>query len=150
MSFINSIKIIILISFFYSFGFTLLAYSISDINNINELQEYDETIKSLEIQNKFENTLNTFRSGIPLINIAGGIILFTKDILLDLFVNFVLAIPSLVTLAVNLLLSLLNLDVVFQQQISIFIFGILSTFYILSLILVIIQIISGNRIEGVV
>lgn len=137
---------IIVIQLFYSFGVTILSHTLSDFPVNNEaLTPYtDEQIDITDISGRIESTTQN-QLNIPLIDL-GALVFYSGNIIVDLMLNFFLAVPSLFTLVVSGFSLFFNVDAFLMTQIKIFLFAVVTIIYFLNMVAFVLNIRSGRTV----
>jgi len=125
-----------LLSIFYSFGVTLLAYSMAPMMPTNQtalIAEYQRYAKDLnQIQAQINTNLGS-QFNIPVVDM-GALVFYSGNLVADLMLNFFFAVPSLVTLILNAFFLIFPLDPTVQGMIQAFVFVVVSVIYFMGVI----------------
>lgn len=132
---IGIFMVILLVQLFYASAITIFAYSLPIVDST--YLESSTTIASginvedvsADVEDSFSSQLN-----IPVIEL-GALVFYSGNILIDLLLNFLTALPQLITQILNLILNIINVDSVIQNYIQIFLTGIVTIFYFMNLII---------------
>ncbi len=141
------LKIIILLQMLFSFTITMIVYALPDdmLKGFMQQETRMPHAKSpSQIAQSFEKTTSSMKEA-PLINI-GALMFFTGIYLIDLFLNFIFAIPEMLTIPWNLFCYVFHIDPFYQSTISMVIFTISVVIYLIMIISLIVQIRSGRTI----
>lgn len=151
MDAIDSIKIIFVISIFFSLGMNLISYTIPDDAKVYLLtaNQQASNYNMTNIKNNVEGSYTKIRTGIPLIDIAGSLVFSSGNIFLDLIMNFALATPSLISLIIGIVFSFFPIDVQIITIIKVFIFAVFSVIYFINMIVLAINAFSEAGIGTV-
>lgn len=105
----------------------------------------DYSALSVDIENMTETIEGSMTSQleIPIIDM-GALLFYSGNILMDLMMNFITAIPSALTLLINTFNVLFPIDVYILTTLKIFIFGFGGILYIISLIVFLLNLRSGG------
>ena len=143
-------KSVIWVMLFYSVSITLLT-SFMPVDALQYADFFsdgvdDSNLNYNEIAGDVQGGLDQ-QSNVPLVEV-GALVFYSGNILVDLILNFVTAIPQMVVLLINGVATLFgnNLDVVFLGIIEGFSTAAIVIFYILSLISLTTSIRSGRVI----
>ena len=134
MNAIDSLKIILVISLFFSFGINVINYTLpADAKNyILDSTAQANTYDMTDTKEQVEGSYNKIHTGIPLIDVAGSLVFFSGQIFLDLIMNFILAIPSLLTLIISNVFFFVDSGI--MKFVNIFIYAVFSVIYVINLI----------------
>lgn len=131
-------KSVLLVSFLFGLGITLLAYSLpGDAKAYGESYETGLSEAGLgyesiagDVESSFNNQLD-----IPVVEI-GSLVYYSGNILVDLLINFVTAIPQIITILINGVVTLFgnNLDVGLLGIVQGFMTAAIFAFYVLSVL----------------
>lgn len=144
MDMIKLFTTMIILQLFYSFSITAIAYGLpenaksyaftySDITNkinVNSTSTYIE--KNVRSQTK-----------LPLIEL-GALVFYSGNLLIDLILNFAFAIPQMVTMFINGLMILINVDPYLSNLVELFSTGIISVLYFIGVVQLLVGIRSGR------
>lgn len=143
---VNLFKVMLIVQLFYALSITLLTYSFAGMPNalqqINPFSSITDTINIDSIGNKVQGSM-TRTLGIPLIDF-GALILYSGNIFIDLLLNFYLAIPQMITILLNGLMTLFSLDTFILAYVEVFAAVLITAMYIISLV----QLITNIRSRG--
>lgn len=146
MQMMSYFKIIIIIMLFYAVSITLLEHVIpvDAITMVTPFTNVGEGVDLNATSNKVQDSL-TRQTSLPLVDM-GALVFYSGNILLDLLLNFVFAIPQMVGLLINGLCLLLNLPDFISTTIQIFSSVIMVVIYLISLIQLITNVRSGRLV----
>lgn len=139
-------KIMILVQILFSFGITGFTYSLpSDtLDYVTGFSDVSGKIDLNSVSGELEGSLSS-QKNIPIIEI-GALVFYSGNILIDLLVNFMFAIPEMIGLVINGVCIMLNVDSYIFALVQIFASVAISVAYILGLIQLITGIRSGQGI----
>lgn len=139
-------KAVIMVQLFYGLAISLLAYSlppeaITFVQGFSDISANTDfkTISS-EIQGSIEEQAN-----MPVIEL-GALVYYSGNIIIDMILNTVLAIPEMMTLIVNGLCMLINLDTYVTSMIQLYAGVTFTILYFISIIQLLTNIRSGRVI----
>jgi hypothetical protein len=143
-------KAVLLCSFLFGFGVTLLAYSLPGSANAYG-QTYKDGVSAsglgyediaLEVEGSFNQQLN-----IPVIEL-GSLVYYSGNILVDLLVNFATAIPQILTILINGLVTVLggNIDIGLLAVVQGFLTAAIFAFYVLGVVSLLSNLRSGTGV----
>jgi hypothetical protein len=126
---------LLMVQLFFSFSITLIAYSLAPFNIPTlslvfqnfEAQTQNQTALANQI-----NSANTSTLHLPLIDL-GALVFFTGNIIVDLLINFITAIPGLVNLLVDALTMLVPLPANLAVQIKLTVYVVATITYLIML-----------------
>ena len=147
MSTMDFLKVIVILQILFSFSTTMIVYSLPDdaLKSFMMGEARMEHGKSTgEIISEFNKTASSMKQS-SLINTA-FLLFYTGNLLIDLFMNFLFAIPEMLTIPWNLFCYVFHVDPTFQGGVSMIIFAIASVIYMIVIISLIVQIRSGRTI----
>ena len=135
-----------MVMIFYAFAMTTFTYSIptealpyvtgfSDLNQKIDLQEIGD-----EVQGSLQSQTN-----IPVIEL-GALVFYSGNILIDLLLNFVFAIPEMITALINGVLLIFNIDPFLITQLQIVSGVLFSVLYFVGIINLLTGIRSGRLV----
>lgn len=136
--------VILIIQLFYATSITVFAYSLpQDVQVYAEpsteiASDIDIESISTDLEENLQSQLN-----IPLIDL-GALVFYSGNLLLDLLLNFLTALPQLITLVISTIFGIMNLDSQIPQFVQLFLTGIVTIFYFISLL----QLITNIRGRG--
>lgn len=136
MAFGKFFTIMMLVSLFYSLSINLIIYTLPDDTArgvIGNEKALADNINTQDIGGKVEDTFTDIRTRFPLYDLA-VMAFYTGQFLLDLVINFVLAIPQMVMIFVNGIFMILPIDSTIQMMVTGFIYVAFSVVYIMQLI----------------
>jgi len=129
-------QILIAIQLFYSFAITLIGYSLKNMGVVQtpyQEQYVAENISSYRnISSRLETSIS-LQKNIPLVDI-GALLFYTGNIMIDLFLNFLTAIPSMATILVSFFTTIINLNSVLAVELKVFVWALTLIFYIMIII----------------
>lgn len=139
-------KIVLIIHLFYSLGMTLFVHTIpTDALVYTEVFQSDEEGTTLEgVAGAVEDSLQSQKK-IPVIEL-GALVFYSGNIILDLIVNFLTAIPQMVGMLVNGIMLLMNVDSYLFATVEIFFVAVISIFYIIGLMELLLTVRSGRSL----
>lgn len=141
MEIMSLFKVMIMCQLFFSVGVSMFIYSMPDdaVNHIDSFSDLSDSIDlenvSSEVQSNIERQTN-----IPIIDV-GALVFYSGNILLDLLLNFVFAIPEMIGLIISGITRLFSFDAILIAYIQLFSSVALIVWYFISLI----QLITGIR-----
>lgn len=134
---ISIFMVVLVIQLFYSTAVTTVAYSLpEDVRNyVNPSTTIASNIDIEEVSNDLESSLDS-QLNVPLIEL-GALVFYSGNILLDLMLNFLSALPQLLTLVLTTVFDLVNIDSQINLYLQLFLTGIVTIYYFFSLLVLI-------------
>ena len=130
-------ELLLAMQLFYAFAITIIAYSLPD-DTVNYIIDIENT--SIQIQQTIQQQMD-----IPVVDL-GALVFYSGNIIVDLFLNFLTAIPSMFSMVLAGLFAFINVDAFLATQLKLFITTLFTIIYILMLI----QFIMNVRARGTI
>lgn len=145
-SLMSYFKVIIIVMLFYAVSITLLEYTIPSpaLVQITTFTNVGDGVNLNETSAKVQDSL-TKQTSLPLVEI-GALVFYSGNILLDLLLNFIFAIPQMVGLLINGLCLLINLPDFVATTVQVFASVVMVVVYLISLIQLLTNIRSGRMV----
>lgn len=126
-------KTVLTIQLFWSFLFTILIATMpaSSLTHVSLFANQDAQIDIASVSTDVENSIDD-QLNIPLID-AGSLLFYSGNIVIDLMLNFLTAVPSMFTLLLSGIFLLIPVDAYLQVWIKLFAFAIVGIMYMLGL-----------------
>lgn len=140
-------KVAFIVMAFYAVGITALVYSMPDdavINSYNEVFAPSDDYNLNSIGSISSSALDD-QTNLPSIDV-GALVFYSGNILIDLLLNFVTALPQMISLLINGVLFLFNINSYFVDLLQIFTSVVTVSLYIIGLIQLLTSVRSGARI----
>lgn len=138
-------KGILIMSLFYGFSITLLAYYIPD-ENITHIQMFNglnDRIDLNSVSSEVETSLQK-QTNLPLIEL-GALVFYSGNILIDLLLNFILALPLMCVMLINGIIYLLpSFPAQMKNNILLFSTSLFTIMYLIGII----QLLTNIRATG--
>ena len=135
----DGFKVTLLVMAFYSVAITIIAYSLptdsKDFISTYELVNF----KYQDMGDKMQNSLSK-QTNVPIIDL-GALVFFSGNILIDLLVNFLYAIPQMIGLLIKIFTTIFNVDGGLIIIVQTFSSVIITALYVVGLI----QLLAGIR-----
>lgn len=146
MDVLKALPVILLVMLFYSFGINLYVAMLpeDEINYVESFQTIVEDSNVQDIGTQLEDSLDRQRN-IPLIEL-GALVFYSGNIILDLILNFVFAIPQMFSLLLNTFLLLFNVDTIVMNQLQLFATSAYLVIFVVGLLNFVAKIRSGQVI----
>jgi hypothetical protein len=144
MDMMDYFKTVLLIMFFYSVSITLITHylptaaqhQVTSFTNVGAGVDLNST--ATQVQGSLDSQLN-----LPLVEM-GALVFYSGNILLDLLLNFVFAIPEMIGLLITGLCNLINIPAFIGTTVQIFSSVIMVVMYIIGLIQLVTNVRSGR------
>lgn len=138
--------IMLVVQLFFSAGINAFIYALPDSQKVYAYgySEVGSEISSVNITSQVQKSI-TRQTNIPILD-AGALLFYSGNILLDLFMNFVFAIPEMIALVFQAIMDLFSIDIYLTHIMQIFISTIVMLYYFIAAIQLIIGIRTGKVI----
>lgn len=134
MSAMDYFKAILLTQIFYAFAITALLYGLPP-DSLNHITSFSDVGSNINVDNIVTNVQGTLTKETKFSVIdLGTLALFSGNILLDLLVNFAFALPQMITLLINGIAMLVNIDLHITAIIWSFATALTMIFYFIGLL----------------
>lgn len=146
MEMLDLLKVIFAINTLFSFAITGLAYSLPE-QTLVYLEPYSngQAIGTgTEISTELENNLDS-QTNIPVIDM-GALIFYSSNIVIDLIMNFIFAIPEMIGFLVTGVLFLFGIDTFLANQFQILLTALMIALYIIGVMSTLLKLRSGQGI----
>ncbi len=140
-------KLIIIVQIFFGVSITIVAYAMPSDNYIQLIESGQEM--DLDETGAMITGAADRQTNIPILDM-GALIFYSGNIVLDMILNSVFAIPSMVTTLVSVFTIFFPIDAVLAAYIGIAIFLIIGAIYIISILAFIVNLRGGAGVAGVV
>lgn len=130
------LKVIFMVQLFYAFAITLVIYSVP-AGSLNYIPgNFNETATEFSEKNIAGNLEQNFTKqvGVPSLVEVVTLVVYSGNIVLDLFLNFITAVPQMFTLLIGGFLLFFNVDAMISTQIKLLIETLITVFYMLGLV----------------
>jgi len=145
MNTLDYFKLIIIVQIFFGVSVTLLAYSMPS-SSYTDMIEAEHQVDLTETGNIITSAAER-QTNIPILDV-GSLIFFSGNIIIDLVLNSVFAIPEMATSLVSVFNIFLPLDPTVKIYIGISIFLIIGAVYIINILAFIINLRSSASVGG--
>lgn len=134
-------KVMLVVQLFYAFAITSLAYGMPEETRqyVTGFSDVSSTIDLESISGQVEESLES-QLNIPVIEL-GALIFYSGNILIDLLLNFLFAIPQMIGMLINGLMLLINVDSYLFAVVELFASGVVVIMYFIGII----QLLTGIR-----
>lgn len=144
---VSGFKVMIIVMLFYAVSITMIAYALEGTTAGNQILPFQELANDVDLEGtsaQIEDSL-TQQTNIPVIEV-GALVFYSGNILIDLLLNFVYAVPQMLGLLIHGITTLFNLDSVIFAYVQIFSSVLITALYFIGLI----QLLTGVRSGRVV
>lgn len=138
------LNLLILIQMFFAVSITIFSYALPTDAKMY-INEYSSMASSSNLEAtvlKLKDSLNS-QLNIPIIEV-GALVFYSGNIIVDLLLNFIFAIPEMITLLINGICTIISIDSYYIVQLQIFIGAVISAGYILGIITFVTQLRGGR------
>lgn len=138
----TTFKVTLIVMLFYSFSITVIAEFIPESGRayVTSFSEGTTTVDEFSDYSQDVQEQLTQQTNIPVLDV-GSLVFYSGNILLNLLINFVYAIPQMIGFLIHGLTLMLNLDKMIVYYIELFSAVVVSILYIVGLV----QLITGVR-----
>jgi hypothetical protein len=138
-------KFIIVLQLFFAFSVTLVTYAMPDdtleyVTIIQPSHEIDLETVAKDIQSSSERQMN-----IPVVDL-GALVFHSGNIIVDLILNTVFAIPEMVTILINGFLFFFGVEAFVATYVKLLLWAVISAIYLIAILAFIMNIRSGVEI----
>jgi hypothetical protein len=141
MGVMTMFKVMLIAQLFFGFGISIIAHTLP-ADAQGQLGQYQQTANKVDLSD-VTNTAKTSlerQVNLPLIEV-GAIVFYSGNIILDLLLNFMFAVPEMLGLLIYAIMSIISFDTYLASQLLLMIEVGASVLYIIGLI----QLVSGLR-----
>lgn len=148
MGIMQTFKIMLLVQLFFSVSITIMTYSMpaDSLNFVTSFSDVANRIDLESVSADVQESLNS-QTQIPIIEF-GALVFYSGNILIDLLLNFVFAIPEMIGLLITGLTRIFSLPSALTAIVQLFASTVVLTLYIIGLMELIASIRSGQSISG--
>lgn len=142
MDIMNVLKVIIVIQLFYAIAITMVAYALVGTGAAAQITPFSDPADQIDIASvsgELEDSIQR-QIDIPAVEV-GALVFYSGNILLDLLMNFVNAIPHMIMSVLNAFELLFNFDTFIMASIQTFMNVIIMVMYFIACI----QLLAGIR-----
>jgi hypothetical protein len=141
--------IMLIVSLFYSVSINMFVYGMDttgELQYVNALQDLNEDYDVASVSNELQENIER-QTGLPIVDV-GALVFYSGNIIIDLLLNFLYAIPQMITALFNGLSLLFGgrIDAVIMAQLMLFQSAMITALYILGTIKLVLSIRSGRAI----
>jgi hypothetical protein len=131
---LNIFMVILIIQLFYAVSINIIAYSLPSVTNeyIDQANSISGQVDIQDVTNRMENSFGN-QLNIPVIEL-GALVFYSGNFLVDLLLNFLTALPQLISLVLYIIFNIVGADAQIIYFIQLFLTGIVTIYYFMSLI----------------
>lgn len=131
---VSVFMVILVIQLFYATSITIVAYSLPSVSStyLDQSNSIASGINIEDVSTDLQSSLNS-QLNIPVIEL-GALVFYSGNLLLDLLLNFLTALPQLVALVMSIIFNIVGMDAQIQLYVQLFLTGIVTIYYFMSLI----------------
>ncbi len=146
MEIMNLFKTMILMQLFYSFAITTLSYAMPDdtMNFVTSFSDITEKTSLDKVSSDVQQSLSK-QTNIPVVEL-GALVFYSGNILIDLILNFLFAIPEMIAMLINGLLMIFSIDSNLFAFVEIFTGVAIGVFYMIGIIQLLLGLRSGRTV----
>lgn len=139
-------KVMIIVQLFYAASITTLAYAIPDESK-DYVTSFSDLAEDIDLEGTSGRVTDSLeqQTNIPLIEL-GALVFFSGNILIDLILNFIFALPQMVGLLVNGFMTLFNVDSFIFTIVQLFASVVIMVLYFISIIQLLMNARSGSTL----
>jgi len=146
-SMIDTLKVIIMAQIFFSIAITIFAHAVAiatpeALNYFGSYTDIGAQWNATSINNDLTSNLDT-QQNIPIIEV-GALVFYSGNILLDVLLNFLTAIPTMLTLLLRGIMNLLSINSDIWLYFQLFATTIVGALYVVGLIQFLVGVRSGR------
>ena len=136
-------KTVIIIQLFYAVAITMLAYAMpaASLNYVTSFSDLTDEISLESVGTDVQDSLEQ-QTNMPIIEL-GALVFYSGNILIDLLLNFVTALPQMFILLIQGIMSLISVDGFLMGQVQLFATVAISVFYLIAIIQILTNVRSG-------
>lgn len=144
---IEGLKAMLFMMIFYSVCVTLIAHMLPQFTD-----QYTGNFMSQGVNTDINDITSSVDLGVqgqtqlPLVDL-GALLFYSGNLFIDLAVNFVTALPQMVVLSINIVMSIVTPDAVFSQQLKLGLQALLFVAYMFSLLGLLLNLRSGRGVQ---
>lgn len=130
----STVMAVLTIQLFYAFAITLIVYSLpaADVAEIAMFQAPTENVNLESVESQIEQSTQSTLD-VPIIDL-GALAFYSGNIIVDMMLNFLFAIPEMFTLLISAFTLFLPIDPVIVQNVKLFVVVFVGTMYFLGII----------------
>lgn len=139
-------KTILIIQFFYAFAITGIVHFLpaESLDYVTSFSDITSNVDLETVGQDFQSSLEQ-QTDIPLIEL-GALIFYSGNILIDLLLNFIFAIPEMIILFLNALLMLVSIDTAITNILQLFISVLMLVMYVIYVMEILLGLRSGQGV----
>lgn len=137
-------KAVLMVMLFYSFSITILTYAMpaDTLNYVSSFSDITDEMNLESVSGEVQGSLES-QTEIPVIEL-GSLVFYSGNILIDLILNFVFAIPEMIGMLVNGIMLLFNVDSYMFAIVELFAAVVTTVLYFIGLMQLLTSVRSGR------
>lgn len=146
MDIMSLFKVVLMIQLFYSFSITTITYALPDdsLDFVTSFSDITSKVNLESVSGDVQDSLQR-QTNIPVVEL-GALVFYSGNILIDLILNFLFAIPEMLAMLINGFTMLFNVDSYLFAIVQLFSSVIIGIMYLLGVIQLLTGIRSGRLI----
>jgi len=135
-------RILIIVQLFYSFGISAVTYGMPADTRQNYVVAYSDLAGEIDLDStasEIQDSL-TAQTNLPLIDV-GALVFYSGNFLMDLLLNFAFAVPQMLSLLINSITFIFNIDAYYINLLQLFTSVAMMAIYFISIM----QLVTGIR-----
>lgn len=143
---LDAFKVMIIVMTFYSLSVTLIAHTIPQeaLTYVGDYEELSNKFQNQDLSGRLQGTLSD-QTSLPAIEL-GALLFYSGNILIDIILNFVFAIPGMMGLVINGIQTLFNIDGYLFLQVQLTLSGLMLALYMVGVIQMIMNMRSSRGV----
>jgi hypothetical protein len=140
------LKVMLIVQLFFGTSMTIMVYILpsGSIHGIEAFQDYGSKMSTGDISNKIQAGLQT-QTKSPIVEVA-ALVFYSGNMLIDLLLNFLFAVPEMMTLLVSGVSMLVSFDPYMVSVIQVFVGVLFSVLYLVGIIQLVASIRTGTKL----
>lgn len=143
-SIIAYFKLILIVQLFYAFAITSVTYSLPAEELTRVTMFSGPSVSLSDVGSDLEGSLDS-QIDLPLIDV-GALVYYSGNIVIDLLLNFMTAIPQMVSLFVGAFMFFFNVEGYLATQIKLFLWVTILALYVVSMLSFVMNVRSGAQV----
>lgn len=144
---IEFLKLMLIVQIFFGFSITILVYVLTPFGVVDQVAAFSGYNDRLPIQNitgKLEGSVQS-QTNVPVVEL-GALVFYSGNIVIDLLLNFIFAVPEMITLVMAGIGTLVSVDPYILSVFKSFIGVLFSVLYFVAILQMITNIRSGGKV----
>lgn len=149
VSMMEVFKAMLIVQLFYSFAITMMATAIYGLpvdvtEQVQPFRDLEQRIDMESVSNDIQDSI-TRQLDIPVVEL-GALVFYSGNIILDLFLNFIFAVPEMITLFIYGFTYIFSVDNIIVAQVQVFLSILMMILYFIGLIQLLLNIRSRSAV----